>query len=387
MDNQQFGHELQTVDHSVLTPIVRRALGRDTLTIDHWRSQPLTESSTSGAGVYRFSGTGNDAGEAVSWSVILKCITRETDKADLASLLYWKREFLVYQSGLLNSLTPGLAAPQCFHNNDTSDTCWLWLEDIAVGDNRPWSLSDFGVAATHFGRWNGSYLVERTLPSHPWLVKGLLRQRAHRVANSGLFADLPRFQQHPLVQRSLPSDIVAAMLDLWASREQFLTALDQLPQTLQHSDAGRKNLFLRWSDAGQAETVAIDWGWLGTAAIGEELAPLVAATPLWFMDVQPEELSELEHIAFAGYLEGLREAGWSEDARLARLGYTASVALRFAPLLGWFELAASDEDGKARLQSFYTHPLDEVADQIAAIRRFALGRAQEARALLQVMDH
>jgi hypothetical protein len=218
-------------------------------------------------------------------------------------------------------------------------------------------------------------------------VKALLRQRAQGIANSGLFADLPRFQQHPLVQRSLPSDIVAATLGLWANREQFLTAPAQLPQTLQHSDAGRKNLFLRWSDAGQAETVAIDWGWLGTGAVGSELAPLVAAAPLWFMDVQPEDLSELEHIAFAGHLEGLREAGWGEDARLARLGYTASVAPRFAPLLGWFELAASDEDGKAWLQSFYARPLDEVADQIAAIRRFALGRVQEARALLQLMDH
>ena len=106
------------------------------------------------------------------------------------------------------------------------------------------------------------------------------------------------------------------------------------------------------------------------------MATLVASAPLWFMDVQPEDLPELEHIAFAGYLEGLREAGWSEDARLAHLGCMTSVALRLAPLLGWFELAASNEGGKAWLQSFYTRPLDKVADQIAAIRRFALSRAR-----------
>lgn len=31
MDSQRFGHELQTIDHSVLTAAVRRALDRDTL--------------------------------------------------------------------------------------------------------------------------------------------------------------------------------------------------------------------------------------------------------------------------------------------------------------------------------------------------------------------
>ena len=100
------------------------------------------------------------------------------------------------------------------------------------------------------------------------------------------------------------------MLDLWADRESFLAALDRLPQTLQHSDAGRKNLFLRRSDAGKAETIAIDWGWIGIGPIGSELAPLVASASLWFMDVQPEDLPEVEQIAFAGYLQGLREAGW-----------------------------------------------------------------------------
>ena len=76
-------------------------------------------------------------------------------------------------------------------------------------------------------------------------MKGRLRQRTLRTANSGLYADLASYQQHPLVQRSLPADIVAPVLDLWDDRESFLTALDQIPQTLQHGDARRKNLILR----------------------------------------------------------------------------------------------------------------------------------------------
>jgi hypothetical protein len=386
MNNQQSVHDLQSIDRTMLTPIVRRALDRDALTIDNYQSQPLTEGSSSGAGVYRFSGTGHDSGETVPWSLILKCAARETDADEPTSFNYWKRDFLVYRSGVLNTLTPGLIAPQCYHSTETSDACWLWLEDVVKWDKGPWSLSDFGTAARHFGRWNGSFLVEQTLPRHPWLVKGRLRQRTLWTAESGLFADPSAFLQHPLAKRSLPADIFSPMLDLWDDRESFLTALDRVPQTLQHGDAGRKNLFLRRSDSSQAETIAIDWGWSGIGPVGSELAPIVASAPLWFMEVQPEDLPELEAIVFAGYLQGLREAGWWGDAKLARLGYTASVVLRFGPLLGWFELAASTEDGQARLLSFYSRLLEEVADRIAAIRRFALSRVQEARALLQAMD-
>ena len=75
MDDQQSVHDLRIIDQTVLTPIVRRALDREMLTIDNYQSQPLTESSTSGAGVYRFSGMGHDSGESVSWSLILKRAT------------------------------------------------------------------------------------------------------------------------------------------------------------------------------------------------------------------------------------------------------------------------------------------------------------------------
>ena len=336
--------------------------------------------------MYRFSGTGHDSGETVPWSLILKCAARKSDADDPAGLDYWKREYFVYISEFLNILTPGLIAPQCYHSMDTTDAYWLWLEDMAIWGNQPWSSADFGIAATHFGRWNGAFLVESALPNHPWLVKGRLRQRTLRTANSGLYADLASYQQHPLVQRSLPADIVAPVLDLWDDRESFLTALDQIPQTLQHGDAGRKNLILRRTDANQAETIAIDWGWSGIGPVGAELAPIVASASLWFIDVQPEDLPEVERIAFKGYLQGLREAGWLGDTELARLGYTASVALRFGPLLGWFENAATTENGRAYLCSFYSQPLEEVADRIAGIRRFALSRVQEARALLQAIE-
>lgn len=125
------------------------------------------------------------------------------------------------------------------------------------------------------------------------------------------------------------------------------------------------------------------------------LATAVASVPvcrwkIWILDEENNEAGGIylfgDEASVQSYLEGLREAGWRGDARLARLGYTTSLALRFAPLLGWFDLAVPTEDGRARLRSFYSQSLEEVADRIAAIRRFALSRVQETRALLLALE-
>jgi hypothetical protein len=381
MDADQLDHYPERIDRTVLTPIVRRVLDRDNLTIASYQCQPLTEGSSSGAGVFRFSGTGDDSGETVRWSLILKHAVRAGETDDPSDLSYWKREYHVYGSGLLETLTPGLVAPRCYQSTATDSCFFLWLEDMATADDLPWSPADFGIAAAHFGRWNGSFLVDQSLPRYAWLVEGRIHQRVRRTVDSELFENLSAVREHPLARRSMPNDIVAPMLALWDQRELLLRALDRLPKTLQHGDAGRKNLFLRRLDTGPAETIAIDWGWTGNAAVGSELAALVASATLWFIDVQPEDLPELSRMAFAGYLRGLREAGWTGDVKLPRLGYVATLVLRFAPLLSWFESNATTDDGRTKLRSFYSQPLEDVADRIAAIRRFSLSHVEEIRSL------
>ena len=39
---------------------------------------------------------------------------------------------------------------------------------------------------------------------------------------------------------------------------------------------------------------------------------------------------DLDAACFAGYVTGLREAGWAGDERVVRLGFTAAAALRYS---------------------------------------------------------
>jgi hypothetical protein len=170
------------------------------------------------------------------------------------------------------------------------------------------------------------------------------------------------------------------LLRLWAEREDYLAALDRLPPTLQHGDTGRKNLFAVVGDAGQDLTCVIDWGFVGLGVMGEDLAPVVASSVVWFNGVEPEDLPSLDAIAFEGYLAGLRDAGWRGDAAAVRLGYSATLALRFGMLI--FEALALDEPGRERLERLMGHSPEEVADNLAKMRRFILARADEARELM-----
>ena len=45
----------------------------------------------------------------------------------------------------------------------------------------------------------------------------------------------------------------------------------KVTSTLSHQDTDRRNLFTRLTAGGQEQTVAIDWGLLGLAAVGEDL--------------------------------------------------------------------------------------------------------------------
>jgi hypothetical protein len=376
---------INAIDRTTLTPLVRRALGREAAEVTDWDQTTLSGGST-GAGVFRFSGSARDGTATVPWVLVLKVVPRQGvpgqglgTSDDPTHQLYWKRELLVAQSGLLEELPVGLRAPTCYSTAEWSDGYWLWLEAVHDSSGQAWPLERFGLAARHLGRLGGAYLAQFPLPDWPWLTRGLVRQRVPMFA--GTWDSLPRLLDHPIMRRGFPGAVADGMLRLWAERETFLSALDRLPTTLQHGDAGRKNLYAIKGGDGAEATLAIDWGFLGVGVVGEELAPIVLSALIWFNGVEPEQLPELDGLAFAGYLQGLRDAGWSGEAQAARLGYAATLALRFGLLIP--EAWTLDEGGRERLEKLVGHPVEEAVDRYAAMRRFVLARADEAQQLIQ----
>ena len=376
--------QLATIDQATLTLLVQSALNSETVEVINWDYEQLHAGVGAGTAVYRFSGEGRDQEQKMPWSLILKTLCPAGDNTNVSAWNYYKREADAYQSGWLDDLPGGLAAPRSFDVVEHPDgTCWMWLEDVADEIGSHWPLEHHGVVARHAGQLNGAYLVDRPLPSWPWLSSGWLRGTIAQAAPA--MPHIHNSLDHPLVCRWLPGDASDRLFRLWEERDLFLDALDRLPQTLCHLDLFRRNLFTqKTADGDDYQTVAVDWAFAGRGAIGEELGPLIRASVLFF-EVDLAQAQALEDIVFAGYLEGLRDAGWRGDPRQVRLGYTAA-SLRFRlGDLGRVLATILDESQHFWVQQAFGRPIGEVADHFAQVGNLCDSLTDEARELMDVL--
>ncbi len=374
------------IDPINLTRVVRGILGCDTATVVDWETTPLTD-GMGGFGVYQVNGHARMFENVVPWTVVLKTTERQPAHDDPCGWNYWKREALLYSSGILDDLPPGLRAARCFLVEDRPpDSIWLWLEMLMDADAKHWPRARYQVVGERLGRFNGAYLTERVLPIEPWLQGSWLRSCIDW--HSLHLASFPDHLGHPLVRRAWPMEIAAGVLQVWEERETLLDALDQLPQTFCHRDIFVRNLFLVADRDKEDEATAIDWAFAGRGAVGEEAVTLLAGG-LSFFDVTSGETSVVDRELFAGYLAGLAACGWTGDPRQVRLGHTAAFALRCG--LAWVGttlpvLLQNDEETlEAACQKLHRRSLAESLDRAREITSFALQRGDEARQLLHVV--
>jgi hypothetical protein len=257
---------------------------------------------------------------------------------------YWKREVLAYQSGLLGDLPGGLVAPRCFGVLDVpvvigtggqpGEGVWMWLEDVAGTPGAVWPFPRYGPAARDLGRFNG--VSPQMSLSTPWLNAAWRRAWAEGAGADRLARTTSRYPDawsHPLVRHAFPEPqaVASRLRRLAVAKRSLLAALGRLPPTLCHLDAYSRNLISRRPPGRAADheeqTVALDWALMGVGTVGDDLAQLVAGS-LMFLDVPAADAESFWDLALAGYLDGLRDAGWRGDARLARFGAAASMAMR-----------------------------------------------------------
>lgn len=375
--------QLTAIDQATLTPLVRSALGSETIEVGEWKCEQLNSGAGVGNAVYRFSGQGSEKEQKISWSLILKTIFPAGGNIEPSAWNYYRREANAYQSGVLDDLPGGLAAPDCFDVKEHPDgTCWIWLEDVKDEIGSQWPLEHYGIVARHLGHFNGAYLVERSMPSWLWLSSGWLRKY---IAESAPAIPIIRDSlDHPLGRRGWPGDASDRLFRLWEERNLYLDTLDRLPQTVCHLDIFHRNLFARKTVDGNNQTVVIDWSYVGQGAIGQELAPLVLAN-VAFNEVDFFQAQALEDIAFDGYLEGLYDAGWRGDPRQVRLGYTAaSLRYRFAELEKAI-LLLLDESQHSRAEQVFGYSMEENLDHWVQVGDLVDSLTDEARNLIEIL--
>jgi hypothetical protein len=375
--------QLAAIDQATLTPLVRSALGSETVEVINWKFEQLHGGIAVGTAVYRFSGQGRDQQQTIPWSLILKILWSEVGSTDVSAWNYYKREADAYQSGWLDDLPGGLAAPRCFGVLDHPDgTCWMWLEEVVEEIGPQWPLDHYGLVARHLGHFNGAYLVDRPLPSWPWLSSDWLRY--YIELSAPVMEPLREAVVSPWGRRWLPEKDSDRYFRLWAERELYLGALDRLPQTICHFDIFRRNLFARRTVDGDDQTVAIDWAFVGRGPIGADLNPLVWMS-IALGGVGLDRLQELEQIVFEGYLDGLRDVGWQGDPQQVRLGYTDATVRYLFPEIGRWLAFILDESSHAGVEQSVGMSMGQIFDFMALVRPLYFDHLDEARKLIDVL--
>ena len=322
-----------------LQAVVRLALGEPGATLGAWGAEPLM----GGAGafnprrsLYSLQGAARVGPAQRSWSVILKGFAPVAARDDSVQGDEWKREWLVYDSGILDALSAGPQAPRCYASDERADgSVWLWLEHIREDGERSWSLARWALAARHLGQFNGASLAGRSRPWPPWL--GGRRLRAWVERHRPLVAQIAAAPDNPDVRRWWPRPVADAILRLWEERDTFC------------------------------------------AALGEEVGQTLSVAGAFF-DVAPADLPALDEALFASYLAGLRDAGWRGDPVPVRFAYAAHAPLRNA--FNAVGASVPDAARRAAAQQNYGHPWEDLAGRSAALRPFLLDRADEARRLM-----
>jgi len=366
----------RAIDQDTLTPLVRQVLNNPHTEVVDWQCHRV-KGGIGGNQLVKLTGSAQIQTDTHPWSLFLKILRQESATQDLSEF-GWKREAMAYQSGILDNLAGGIEAAICYLLDEKSDKeIWMWLEDLSGEADAPWSVERYGLAARHIGQLNGFYLNEPSLPNYPWQLNAWERQA---VARDGSIDNFNQTKDHPIMQKMYPADTHPVIFHLWEERETYLNKLfDQLPQTFGHMDAFRTNLFSRTSDDNVTSTIAIDWAFIGTGAIGKEIKLLVFHS-LFFDGAHIDKTQELDQVTFTGYLDGLQDMGWTGDPRLARYGYVMTAAMSMLRFSGLGSIWL-DESKHALIEEVTGRPFEEMLNHQIRLAAFSMQLIEEGIAL------
>ena len=246
---------------------------------------------------------------------------------------YWRREALVYTSGLPERL--GLGAPRLREIVETPEgDVELRLDHVEGRHGAALTIEDLEATSRVLGLVQGGH----DLPDEAWLSEGFLRAYStSRPVEWALMDDADAWSV-PLMREHFDASLRQALVQLHRGRDRLLSLMEDLPRTVCHLDVWPNNLICRPG----GEVVFLDWAFVGDGALGEDIGNLIpdAVFDLLF---HHDLLEELDARLTSAYLEGLRETGWDGDARVVRLGICAS-AVKYDWLTAFcLEYAGADE--------------------------------------------
>lgn len=325
------------------------------------------------------------------WSAVLKILVRPvSDCREPADWCYWRREAVVYDSGVVPDRAAGgrLRRPHRLELIEGADEIRLWLEHVPDASSRAWDLPEFERVAHAAGRFAGFGLRRPADRAH----QGLQPFLPSVLASGGWWATFmdpavadetvvgvcgqPGAWRSPAVVDAVDPVMKARVLRLWEERDGLLEMMAQLPTVLCHNDLHRRNVLL----PATSEVVAVDWAFCGAGSVGSDLADLVWGT-LYYGDTSVTDVAHLERTVLDAYVDGLRAAESEVDPQAVRLSYLLATGLRWAALLpGWIGWMLGGQSG-CDPEAVFGRPAVRLRRDWAWLCSSALDRADAARKL------
>jgi hypothetical protein len=340
-----------------IEPVVRTALGPQA-TIETCRIDDMGWLNVMAGRLSLATGTATiGRSKGAPWSVLLKSVRpaegNET-AADPAAWNYWRREVDAYVGGALRALPGDIAVPACYGVIEREDgTIVLALEFVRDTVDDTWSPGDFERHARRIGRLGGAYLSGTALPAERSLRRGGLRSWVEGL-RAAVIAEPADTWQRPLAATVLGDHDLGRLM---SSVPLLLDALERLPHTFTHRDVTPGNLLVRR----QGPPVLIDWALAGQGPIGEESACSVHAS-LWQFLVEPSSAAVLDKAVLAGYIAGLRDAGWDGPVETLRFGHSGSMGLRSGLAVVYWAARLATTTEPAWFERRFGRSLIEIAD-------------------------
>ena len=304
-------------------------------------------------------------------SLILKVVRRGVD-ADPGALWvsgaepshrnYWKREWLAFDTGLLDRLPGRLRAPRrVLTTQPAEDECWIWMADVRGRHGASLTDGNLTTIGRDLGTTQGAFAVG-ALPDDEWLSRSWLRgwvgacERLVDVLRDDPLTDDRLAPLRPCRDR---------VLALWDAREDLLGIVESAPQSLVHCDFWPANLFV--DDDGHA--VAIDWSQIGIGGLAQDLDQVTLDT-VW-MQVRPDcSLDLLEDLVVPAYADGLRTAGMDVTDVQVHRWYAAAASAHYPWMAGGIALRSRDDADVARQEKRFGRSFAAlVADRARVIER------------------
>jgi hypothetical protein len=162
---------LDAIDPAVLQEVVRQDRRDPDFLIADWAAEPVGQKGFADSeALFRIYGNGSGESTGEPWSVVLKILHASERELDPREPYYWRRELLLAQAGMLESLPGPLLAARMYKAADYGATAWVWMEYLVDSAPEHWSLEQFMFAARQLGRFSAPYLAGLDIPDYPWLV-------------------------------------------------------------------------------------------------------------------------------------------------------------------------------------------------------------------------